>query len=210
MQLTRAILFATLSTLASSIVVPIKRDNNADMEAALSEMLSSISTAYDDPAAASSLLSSALGYISSDLPNNQKPIKQDDLESIVSKYAPEVAPSMVDGLLSSAMGYFSRYNLPNDVKSQLSSAIQYISNKAGNSISDIMVSAMNKEAPVYRLDGDIGTPTAATNDDGSSASKSSNSDKEEETIDSTQTSGASIAKMASVCAAAVGAVAILF
>ncbi|KAJ1781644.1 hypothetical protein LPJ59_007002 [Coemansia sp. RSA 2399] len=185
------------------MAVPIKRDN-PDMEAAVSELLSSLSTAYDDPAAASRLLSSALGYISSDLPSNQKPINQDDLESIVSKYAPKIAPTMVDGLLSSAMGVFSGHNIPNDVMSELSSAIKYLSKKAGGQISDIMVSAMDKEAPVYRLDGDIGTPTGATDDDNSGASKSG------ETTSSTQTNGASITKMASVGAAAVGIVAILF
>ncbi|KAJ2556927.1 hypothetical protein EV175_001671 [Coemansia sp. RSA 1933] len=174
------------------MALPIKRDD-AESMSAISAMLSSVSVLYADPASASYLMSGALGYISKELPMDQKPINQANLESIVSKYGPEVAPSMVNDLLSSAMGYFSGYNLPSDAKSQLKSAFSYISKNAGGSMSDIIVSALNKEAPEYRLDGDIGTPTAATNDN----------DPE------TKSSSASCTKVASIMIPVIGTIALL-
>ncbi|KAJ1665793.1 hypothetical protein EV178_002928 [Coemansia sp. RSA 1646] len=198
MKLNIAIAFVALSALVSSSAIPIKRDSTEDQ--AVSTMLSSLSSIYNEPFYASQLLSSALGYISSELPKDQKPIKQADLKSIVSKYGPEVAPSVVDGLISSALGVFSGHNLPSNVMSQLNSAAQVIKDKGGKPMSQIIVSALNKEAPEYRLEGDIGQPTAITND--------------EENDDSSKTSDASVFKMASamipVGAAAAGAITMLF
>ncbi|KAJ1665794.1 hypothetical protein EV178_002929 [Coemansia sp. RSA 1646] len=193
-----------------------------------------MSTAYADPEIASDLLSSALIYISAELPSGQNTIKQSDIESIISKYAPEIAPSLVADLISTAKDMFSLVSLPPSALSSLNSAFSYIEKNSASSISAILASALNKEAPEYKLDGDIGTATGGTEDDESSThtvgsmdngasdsdeshtatSKPDNPSNDEESSGSTETSGASVTKMASVMvsagAAAVGAIAMLF
>ncbi|KAJ1665795.1 hypothetical protein IW140_006508 [Coemansia sp. RSA 1813] len=169
MQLSRAIIIAALSTLVSANAIPIKRDDSSN-GALLSSMMASLSAEFDDPEAASILLSSALSYISSELPSGQKTIQQSDLESIVSKYAPKVAPSMINDLLSSAKDAFTLVSLPASAMSELNSAFSYISKNGVGPISSIIVNALNKEAPEYKLDGDIGTATGTTEDDGSDMS----------------------------------------
>ncbi|KAJ2655654.1 hypothetical protein IWW48_005430 [Coemansia sp. RSA 1200] len=235
MQLTRAIALAALSAVVSSSVIPIKRDSDAD-KAALSSMLSSVSEELANPTYASYLLSSALGYISSELPSDQKPIKQADLESIVSKYAPEVAPSMVSDVLASVKDMFSYVSVPASALSALSSAMEYVEKNAAKPMSSLFVSAMNNAADNYRLDGDIGTATAITEDSPSGTSDTSkakttdtndSNDKPDGTSDNSDdstngastdpesdTSSASMTKMTSVLvpasAAAIGVIAMLF
>ncbi|KAJ1783623.1 hypothetical protein LPJ59_006538, partial [Coemansia sp. RSA 2399] len=158
MQLSRTVILATLSALVSSSAIPVKRDSS-DNAAALSEMMSSLSAEFADPEAASYLMSSALGYISSDLPSDQKTIQQSNLVSVVSKYAPEVASAMIADILSSAKAALSMVSLPANELSSISSAFSAISKSGIAPISSIIVNALNIEAPVYQLDGPIGAPT---------------------------------------------------
>ncbi|KAJ2401791.1 hypothetical protein GGI23_001157 [Coemansia sp. RSA 2559] len=228
MQLSRTFILATLSTLVSSSAIPIKRDSS-DNAAAISEMMSSLSAEFADPEAASYLMSSALGYISSDLPSDQKTIHQSDLKSIVSKYAPEVASAMIADIFSSAKAAISMLSLPADELASVSSAFSLASKSGIAPISSVIVNALNNEATVYQLDDGIGAATGPTEDgissatasssphsNGSSNAEESNSSEKGESNSSEKAesshthSGASFTKVASVGAAAVGIVAMLF
>ncbi|KAJ2557368.1 hypothetical protein EV175_001384 [Coemansia sp. RSA 1933] len=228
MQFSRTVVFATLSALVSSSAIPAKR-GSTDQEL-YSSLMSSISAEFADPEVASYLMSSALGYISSDLPSGQKTIQQSDLQSVVSKYGPSAASQMLADIFSTVDAQISMANLAADELSSLKSALSYASKSGFGPMSSILVNALNSEATVYQLDGDIGSPTGVTEDSNSSdsasadssgssgssspsSSESGSSNSKEESSDS-HSSGSSVAKMTSVIipagAAAVGAIAMLF
>ncbi|KAI9501166.1 hypothetical protein GGI25_000605 [Coemansia spiralis] len=223
----RALAVASLTALAFSSVISIKpRDANND--AIVSSMLNSMSSQYNDPAYASALMSNALGYISSDLPDSQKPIKQQDLQSVVDSLAPKVAPSIVSDAFSSAKSIFDGMNLPEQYSAQISSVFSYLAKgTAAKSMSSIIVDVLHKEAGEYQLEGNIGEPTAITNggvsasahattnasiDHNSSPQSASNPGSSSH--DSSDHSAGSTAKLVSfavpVSAAAIGMLSMLF
>ncbi|KAJ2401792.1 hypothetical protein GGI23_001158 [Coemansia sp. RSA 2559] len=211
MHFNTAVVLAALSVHVSSSTVSVN-SVDAGAQAALSSVLESLSSQYNNPSGASDLLSSALGYISSELPSGQKTIKQAELKSIISKYAPEAAPSIVDYIFSSAKHDFATASLGSSYLSDVYSSLQYMSKNGASSLSELIVSALNKEAPSYRLDGAVGSATGSTEDDNSaSATHTGESNSSWFSTGSITTSGVSATKVASVVVpAAVGAIAMLF
>ncbi|KAJ1885539.1 hypothetical protein LPJ81_006885 [Coemansia sp. IMI 209127] len=211
MQFNSGVVLAALSALVSSSAVSVNSDD-AGAQAALSSVLESLSSQYNNPSGASALVSSALGYISAELPSGHKTIKQADLESIISNYAPGAAPSIVDHIFSSVEHEFATASLGSSYLSDVYSSLQYMSKHGASSMSELIVSALNKEAPSYHLDGDVGSATGSTEDDNTASNTdTSNLTGSWFSSGSTDTSGASVAKVASVMVlATVGAIAILF
>ncbi|KAJ2537917.1 hypothetical protein EV175_006579 [Coemansia sp. RSA 1933] len=210
MHFNSAVVIATtaLSALVSSNTLSMDSEQ-AVLNSDLSSLLESFSTQYNDASDASDLMASALSYISSELPQGQD-INQKDLESLISKYAPQFAPMMVDYIFSSGKHDFETANLGSSYLSDAFSSLHYFSKNGASSLSDIIVNALNKEAPSYTLDSDIGSATGSTEDDNSELTGL----HELSSSDSFTTSDGSTTRVTSIAisaaAAAVGVATVLF
>ncbi|KAJ2557369.1 hypothetical protein EV175_001385 [Coemansia sp. RSA 1933] len=210
MHFNSAVVIATtvLSALVSSYTISMNSEQ-AVLNSDLSSLLESFSTQYNDPSDASDLMASALSYISSELPQGQV-INQKDLEALISKYAPQFAPVMVDYIFSSGKHVFETAGLGSNYLSDAFSSLQYFSKNGASPLSDIIVNALNKEVPSYRLDSDIGSATGSTEDDNSELTGL----HELSSSDSFTTSDGSTTRVTSIAisaaAAAVGVATILF